>query len=214
MIGYYTLSTVAIEHADLPDRVHRNAPNPVPAVLVGRLAIDTKAQGTGLGRLLMRDAILSTLAAADRIGVRTLLVHALHEQAAGSTRSLASSAPPPIRCTSTSSLRTPPAIPRQLVTIQRHRTLVLSELSQWPRQPHTKKLDALVLQKLTVVPDGDPRSSLKTMFCSSSSEVVATRARDNCSASLSLSRSTRDQFCRISPSNACYAAHLGHEDRI
>lgn len=82
VLGYYTLSAVAVEHTDLPGRVRRNAPNPVPAVLIGRLAIDAKAQGSGLGRFLVRDAILSTLAAADRIGVRILLVHALHEQAA------------------------------------------------------------------------------------------------------------------------------------
>lgn len=82
VLGYYTLSAVAVEHADLPGKVRRNAPNPVPAVLMGRLAIDTKVQGSGLGRFLVRDAILSTLAAADRIGVRILLVHALHEQAA------------------------------------------------------------------------------------------------------------------------------------
>lgn len=49
---------------------------------MGRLAIDAKAQGSGLGRFLVRDAILSTPAAADRIGVRILLVHALHGQAA------------------------------------------------------------------------------------------------------------------------------------
>lgn len=83
ILGYYTLSAVAVEHADLPGKVRRNAPNPVPAVRMGRLAIDAKAQGAGLGRLLVRDAILSTLAAADRIGVRILLVHALHERAAG-----------------------------------------------------------------------------------------------------------------------------------
>lgn len=82
IVGFYTLSAVAVEHANLPGRVRRNAPNPVPAVLLGRLAVDRKAQGAGLGRLLVRDAILSTLAAADRIGVRILLVHALHEQAA------------------------------------------------------------------------------------------------------------------------------------
>ena len=82
VIGYYTLSAVAIEHSALPGRARRNAPNPVPAVLLGRLAVDQHAQGVGLGRLLVRDAILSTLAAADRIGVRVLLVHALNEQAA------------------------------------------------------------------------------------------------------------------------------------
>jgi predicted N-acetyltransferase YhbS len=82
IIGYYTLSAVAVEHAALPGKVRRNAPNPVPAVLMGRLGIDTTAKGSGLGRFLVRDAILSTLAAADRIGVRILLVHALHEHAA------------------------------------------------------------------------------------------------------------------------------------
>ncbi|MFT4259732.1 GNAT family N-acetyltransferase [Microbacterium sp.] len=82
VLGYYTLSAIAIAHADLPGKIRRNAPNPVPAVLMGRLAIDATAQGSGLGRFLVRDAILSTLAAADRIGVRILLVHALHEQAA------------------------------------------------------------------------------------------------------------------------------------
>ncbi|MFT4217163.1 MAG: GNAT family N-acetyltransferase [Micropruina sp.] len=82
ILGYYTLSAVAVEHADLPGRVRRNAPNPVPAVLMGRLAVDVTMQGTGLGRFLVREAILSTLAAADRIGARILLVHALHERAA------------------------------------------------------------------------------------------------------------------------------------
>lgn len=82
VIGYYTLSAVAVERADLLGKVRRNAPNPVPAVLIGRLAIDIEAQGSDLGRFLVHDAVLSTLAAADRIGVRILLVHALHEQAA------------------------------------------------------------------------------------------------------------------------------------
>lgn len=82
ILGYYTLSAIAVEHARLPGRARRNAPDPVPAVLLGRLAVDRKAQGSGLGRLLVRDAILSTLAAADRIGVRILIVHALHEEAA------------------------------------------------------------------------------------------------------------------------------------
>lgn len=83
MLGYYTLSAVAIGRSELSGNARRNTPNPVPAVLLGRLAVDGTAQGTGLGTFLVRDAILSTLAAADRIGVRILLVHALHERAAG-----------------------------------------------------------------------------------------------------------------------------------
>lgn len=81
VLGYYTLSAVAVERTGLPGKVRRNAPNPVPAVLLGRLAVDVMAQGSGLGGFLVRDAILSTLAAADRIGVRVMLVHALHEHA-------------------------------------------------------------------------------------------------------------------------------------
>ncbi len=82
IVGYYTLSAIAVEHAELHGRARRNAPSPVPAVLIGRLAVDRELQGSGLGRLLVRDAILSTLAAADRIGVRLLIVHALHHEAA------------------------------------------------------------------------------------------------------------------------------------
>lgn len=82
IIGYYTLSAVAVTHAELPGRARRNAPNPVPAVLLGRLAVARDQQGSGLGRFLVRDAILSTLAAADRIGVRLLLVQALTDDVA------------------------------------------------------------------------------------------------------------------------------------
>lgn len=82
VLGYYTLSAVAVERASLAGRARRNSPDPVPAVLMGRLAVDSDAQGSGLGTFLVRDAILSTMAAADRVGVRILLVHALHDPAA------------------------------------------------------------------------------------------------------------------------------------
>lgn len=88
VLGYYTLSAVAIERAGLPGRARRNAPDPIPAVLLGRLAVDRRVQGAGLGRFLVRDAILSTLQAAHRIGVRLLIVHALHDDAARFYRSL------------------------------------------------------------------------------------------------------------------------------
>ena len=94
VVGYYTLSAVTIARADLPGRVRRNAPDPVPAVLLGRLAVAENQQGAGLGRLLVRDAILSTLSAADSIGVRLLLVHALNDGAAGFYRTLGFSASP------------------------------------------------------------------------------------------------------------------------
>ena len=88
VVGYYTLSVVAVERAQLPGRARRNAPDPVPAVLIGRLAVDRSAQSSGLGRLLVRDAVLRTLAAADRVGVRLLLVQALNANASAFCRSL------------------------------------------------------------------------------------------------------------------------------
>lgn len=58
-------------------------PNPIPVMLMGRLAVDNSQQGSGLGRSLLKDAILRTLKAADIAGMRALLVHALDEDAAG-----------------------------------------------------------------------------------------------------------------------------------
>ncbi len=81
MVGFYALASAAVERADTPGRVRRNMPDPVPVILLSRLAIDAKNQGQGLGAQLLRDAITRAVAAAEIIGVRALLVHALHEQA-------------------------------------------------------------------------------------------------------------------------------------
>ena len=56
-------------------------PDPVPVVVLGRLAVDRAFKSQGLGSALLRDAVLRTLQAADIIGVRAILVHALSEQA-------------------------------------------------------------------------------------------------------------------------------------
>lgn len=81
VVGFYALASAAAERAGTPGRVRRNMPDPVPVILLSRLAIDRKEQGQGLGAALLRDAILRAVAAAEIIGVRALLVHALHEQA-------------------------------------------------------------------------------------------------------------------------------------
>ena len=57
-------------------------PDPIPVMLMGRLAVDRSQQGKGLGRGLLKDAILRTLKAADIVGMRALLVHALDDNAA------------------------------------------------------------------------------------------------------------------------------------
>jgi GNAT superfamily N-acetyltransferase len=58
-----------------------NRPDPVPVMVIGRLAIDTTYQGRGLGRALLRDAALRTMQAADIAGIQAILVHAISEDA-------------------------------------------------------------------------------------------------------------------------------------
>lgn len=81
IVGYYALASASIAHRDLSGRYRRNMPDPVPVLLLLRLAVDRKEQGSGLGKNLLRDAIARSVAAAKIVGVRALLVHALHENA-------------------------------------------------------------------------------------------------------------------------------------
>jgi GNAT superfamily N-acetyltransferase len=81
IVGYYALSTGAVSHADCTGKFRRNMPDPIPVILLSRLAIDRKHQGCGLGENLLRDAIARSVQVAEDIGVRAILVHALHDQA-------------------------------------------------------------------------------------------------------------------------------------
>ena len=82
VVGYYALATGGVERAKAPDRVARGLPaHPIPIVLLARLAVDTSAQGKGLGRALLRDALVRVEAAADEIGIRALLIHAKDDSA-------------------------------------------------------------------------------------------------------------------------------------
>lgn len=81
VVGYYSLAAGSVARETAPRRARRNVPDPVPVVVLGRLATDKGVQGKGIGRALLRDAILRTLQAADIIGVRAILVHALSEPA-------------------------------------------------------------------------------------------------------------------------------------
>ncbi|MFW6076134.1 MAG: GNAT family N-acetyltransferase [Hyphomicrobiales bacterium] len=81
VVGYYALAAGAIAQAEATSRARRNMPDPVPVMVLGRLAIDAGFQGRGLGRALLRDAILRTMQAADIVGIRAILVHAISEDA-------------------------------------------------------------------------------------------------------------------------------------
>lgn len=81
VVGYYALAAGAVAVTHAPGRFRRNMPDPIPVVVLGRLAIDRSAQGKGLGRALFRDAGLRVLNAADIIGIRGLLVDAISDDA-------------------------------------------------------------------------------------------------------------------------------------
>jgi GNAT superfamily N-acetyltransferase len=82
VVAYYASSTAVILRAKATKRAARNQPDPVPAVLLGRLAVDTKYQGQGLGAALLKHFLLKALEVAQLTGVRVLLVHASDATAA------------------------------------------------------------------------------------------------------------------------------------
>lgn len=81
VIGYYALASGSISTNDAVGRFRRNMPDPIPVVVLGRLAVDLRYQGRKLGRALVRDAAQRVLVAAGEIGVRGLIVHAISDEA-------------------------------------------------------------------------------------------------------------------------------------
>jgi len=81
VVGYYALAASAVAPEAAPGRFRRNMPDPIPVAVLGRLAIDKSHQRQGLGRALLRDAALRVIAAADSIGIRGMLVHAISDEA-------------------------------------------------------------------------------------------------------------------------------------
>ncbi len=81
VVGYYVLATGSVMHKQAPSKVRRNMPDPVPVMILGRLAVSKDVQSAGLGRGLLRDAILRTLGVSKQAGIKALLVHALSDAA-------------------------------------------------------------------------------------------------------------------------------------
>ena len=81
MVGYYTMAASAVSVDAAPGQVRRNMPDPVPVILLGRLAVDRHHQGASLRASLLQDAVLRAVGAADLVGVRALLVHAIDDAA-------------------------------------------------------------------------------------------------------------------------------------
>lgn len=81
VVGYYALASGAVVLSAASSRINRNMPDPIPIVVLGRLAVDREWQGRGLGSAMFRDAAHRVRRAADIIGIRGMLVHAISEDA-------------------------------------------------------------------------------------------------------------------------------------
>jgi GNAT superfamily N-acetyltransferase len=81
VIGFYCISAGAVRHDGAPRKLPKNMPNPTPVVIMGRLAVDKAFQGMGLGRALLKDALLRITKASELVGARAVLVHAVDQDA-------------------------------------------------------------------------------------------------------------------------------------
>jgi GNAT superfamily N-acetyltransferase len=81
IVAYYALASGAIAQAAVSGRFRRNMPDPIPVVVLARLAVDRNYQGRGLGRALFRDAARRVVHAAGTIGIRGIVVHAISAEA-------------------------------------------------------------------------------------------------------------------------------------
>jgi len=82
IVGYHTLAVGHVTMENAPERLTKGlARHPVPIMLLARLATDRRWQGKGIGKALLRDAMLRTLQAAEIAGIRALAVHAKDEEA-------------------------------------------------------------------------------------------------------------------------------------
>jgi len=81
VVGFYCLATGAVMHQQTPGKIKRNMPNPLPVMTLGRLAVDARYKGMGIGKGLLKDAILRADRVNKDVGFRALMVHALDEDA-------------------------------------------------------------------------------------------------------------------------------------
>lgn len=81
VVGFYCLSNHALLHESVNARIRRNMPNPIPVILLGRLAVDRRFQSQGIGKALLRHAIEKSLQASKIIGCRALVTEPIDESA-------------------------------------------------------------------------------------------------------------------------------------
>lgn len=81
VIAYYSLAMGSLSLQDAPGKIKRNMPNPIPVMILGRLAVDQRWHKHGLGKALLKDAVLRTFKVSHDVGIRALLVHTISDAA-------------------------------------------------------------------------------------------------------------------------------------
>jgi GNAT superfamily N-acetyltransferase len=81
VMGYYALAAGAVAHHDATRAVRQNMPDPIPVMVLARLAVDKRAQGMKMGAVLLQDAVRRCVLVSHNTGVRAMLVHALNDGA-------------------------------------------------------------------------------------------------------------------------------------
>jgi GNAT superfamily N-acetyltransferase len=81
VVGYYSLANGSVIRNDAPSKISYDMPDPIPVMVLGRLAVDINHQGQGIGKGLVKDAVLRTLQASEIAGIAAILVHAIDEEA-------------------------------------------------------------------------------------------------------------------------------------
>ena len=81
VVGYYTVSSASVSREAATRKLRRNSPEAIPMALIGRFAIDNRYQKQGLGKALMKDAVLRIAQASEQIGIKGVLLHAIDDDA-------------------------------------------------------------------------------------------------------------------------------------
>jgi GNAT superfamily N-acetyltransferase len=81
VVGYYAIAAGSIARRETPGPIRRNMPDPIPALILGRLAVDCRYQGAGIGQGLLKDALARSINVSEQVGARVLVVHALNGKA-------------------------------------------------------------------------------------------------------------------------------------
>jgi len=81
VVGYYALAAGAVAHSGSPGAIRRNMPEPIPVIVLGRLAVHADHVGRGIGAGLLKDAVLRAVRASQALGIRAMLCHAISEDA-------------------------------------------------------------------------------------------------------------------------------------